>query len=338
MFTSSTKQPPTHTHTLSRNISLRSLCIFADKNKHILVNMASLTVYLFIVVIALPLLHMTHSISDTVIYGGCSKIKYTPGSTYESNLNSLLTSLVNSATSSSYNKYTITGSTPQDIVYGLFQCRGDLTLPDCATCVAHSVSQLGTLCPQTCGGAAQLDGCFVKFDNTSFIGVEDKSVVMKKCASSVGYDTNLMDGRDAVLAGLGGATGSYRVSGSGNTQGMSQCVEDLSVSECEDCVMEAIGRLKSDCEGAVSGEMFLAKCYAKYSSTSTSGDHVYQSDHGSSDDNHSDGEQTFAIVIGVLAGVILLVIFLTFLGRVFGGNAGEDDCEHKSERRSGMKV
>lgn len=305
--------------------------------------MARLTVYLTIVLIALPpFLHITHSISDTVIYGGCSKIKYTPGSPYESNLNSLLTSLVNSATSSSYNKNTITGSSPQDIVYGLFQCRGDLTLPDCATCVANSVSQLGTLCPQTCGGAAQLDGCFVKYDNTSFIGVEDKSVVMKKCASSVGYDTNLMDGRDAVLASLGGATGSYRVGGSGNTQGMSQCVEDLSVSECQDCVMEAIGRLKSDCEGAVSGDMFLAKCYAKYSSTSTSGDHVYQSDHGNSDDDddddHSNGEQTFAVIIGVLAGVVLLVIFLTFLGRVLGGNAGEGDCGHKLERCSDIKV
>lgn len=245
--------------------------------------MAIPTIFLIIVLIALPpFLHITHSISDTVIYGGCSKIKYTPGSPYESNLNSLLTSLVNSATSSSYNKNTVTGSTPQDIIYGLFQCRGDLTQPDCATCVSHSVSQLGNLCPQTCGGAAQLDGCFVKYDNTSFIGVEDKSVVMKKCASSVGYDVNLMDGRDAVLASLGGATRSYRVGGSGNTQGMSQCVEDLSESECQDCVMEAIGRLKSDCEGAVSGEMYLAKCYAKYSAAATSADHGYQSDHGNS--------------------------------------------------------
>lgn len=244
--------------------------------------MASLTVDLVVVLITLsPFIHVTHSVSDTVIYGGCSKIKYIPGSPYESNLNSLLTFLVNSAASSSYNKYTIPGSSPQDIIYGLFQCRGDLPLPDCATCVAHTVSQLGSLCPQTCGGVAQLDGCFVKYDNTSFIGVEDKSVVMKKCASSVGYDTNLMDGRDAVLASLGGASGSYRVGGSGKTQGMSQCVEDLSVSDCQDCVMEAIGRLKSDCDGAVSGEMFLAKCYAEYSS-STSGYHVDQSHHGNS--------------------------------------------------------
>lgn len=293
----------------------------------------------FIVLTTLsPFLHVTNSFSDTVIYGGCSKIKYTPGSPYESNLNSLLTSLVNSATLSSYNKYTITGSSPQDIVYGLYQCRGDLATPDCATCVANSVSQLGTLCPQTCGGAAQLDGCFVKYDNTTFIGVEDKTVVMKKCASSVGYDTNLMDGRDAVFASLGGATGSYRVGGSGETQGMSQCVEDLSVGECQDCVMEAIGRLKNDCDGAVSGEMFLAKCYAKYSSTSSTstGDHVYKSDHGNSD--HSEGEQTFAIIIGVLAGVVLLVIFLTFLGRVLGGNAAEGDCGRKMERCSDTKI
>ncbi|KAK1404156.1 Cysteine-rich repeat secretory protein 60 [Heracleum sosnowskyi] len=255
------------------------------------------------------------SISDAFVYGGCSELKYVPNSPYESNLNSLLTSLVNSATYSSYNKYTITGSSPNDVVYGLFQCRGDLAMPDCATCVARSVSQIGSMCPHTAGAAIQLEGCFVKYDNISFIGVEDKSVVLHKCAPSIGYDTNLMNRRDAVLGSLGGSgTGPFRVSGSGDVQGMAQCVQDLSTGECQDCLKEAIGRLKSDCGGAVYGDMFLAKCYARYS---TSGARAYtKSNHGNS---HSDGEKTFAIIIGLLAGVALVIIFLTFLKKVFGG-------------------
>lgn len=161
----------------------------------------------------------------------------------------------------------------------------------------------------------QLEGCFVKYDNATFIGVEDKTVVMKKCAPSIGYDTDLINRRDAVLASLGGAGGTYRVGGSGDVQGVAQCVEDLSVGECQDCVVEAIGRLKSDCGGAVYGDMFLAKCYSRYS---TSGAHGYvKSNHG---DSHNDAEKTFAIIIGLLAGVALLIIFLTFLRKVSGGN------------------
>ncbi|THG22058.1 hypothetical protein TEA_018043 [Camellia sinensis var. sinensis] len=265
---------------------------------------------------------LTPSLSsiDSFVYGGCSQIKYSPNSPYESNLNSLLTSLVNSATYSAYNKFSMMGSSPQDVVYGLYQCRGDLAMPDCATCVARSVSQLGVLCSQSCGGAVQLQGCFVKYDNTTFLGVEDKTVVLKKCGPSIGYDTGAMSGRDAVLGSMGGASGPYRVGGTGDVQGVAQCVGDLSTSECQDCLSEAIGRLKSDCGTAVYGDMFLAKCYARYSTT---GAHAYAKSNNS---YHNEGEKTFAIIIGLLAGVALLIIFLTFLRKVFEGNAAAEQC------------
>jgi hypothetical protein len=219
---------------------------------------------------SLPIPSLSSS-TDSFVFGGCTQERYAQNSPYESNVNSLLTSLVNSATYSSYNNYTIMGSTPQDVVYGLYQCRGDLSMPDCATCVARSVSQIGVLCPQTCGGAVQLEGCFVKYDNATFLGVEDKTVVLKKCGPSIGYDTDAISRRDAVMASLSSAGGPYRVGGSGQIQGMAQCVGDLSLGECQDCVSDAIGRLKSDCGGAVYGDMFLAKCYARYQ---TGGDHA----------------------------------------------------------------
>ncbi|GFP94452.1 cysteine-rich repeat secretory protein 60 [Phtheirospermum japonicum] len=252
---------------------------------------------------------------DAFLYGGCSQITYTPDSSYQSNLNSLFTSLVNSATYSSYNKYSVMGSSPQDAVYGLYQCRADLAMPDCATCVAQAVTRLGPLCSQKCGGAVQLEGCFVKYDNVSFVGVEDKTVVMKKCGPSDGINADEMGRRDSVLAGLNGAGGPFRVGGSEDVQGVAQCVGDLSMGQCQDCLAEGIRRLKAECAGAVFGDMFLAKCYARYS---TSGAHNYaRSNHESP---HSESEKTFAIVVGLLAGVALLIIFLTFLGRLIGRN------------------
>ncbi|KAI3451295.1 hypothetical protein Pfo_007960 [Paulownia fortunei] len=269
-----------------------------------------------------------HSSLDTFVYGGCSPIKYTPGSQFESNLDSLLSSLVNSATYSAYNKYTIMGSTPQDVVYGLYQCRADLAMPDCATCVARAVIHLGPLCSQTCGGAIQLEGCFVKYDNASFIGVEDKTVVMKKCGPSDGYNTDEMSRRDAVLAGLNGAGGAYRVGGSEDVQGVAQCVGDLSMGQCQDCLTEAIRRLKAECGGAVFGDVFLAKCYARYS---TSAAHVYS--RPNHDTSHSQSEKTFAIIIGLLAGVALVIVFLTFVRRIFGEMVNKQK-EIKGQNRS----
>ena len=121
----------------------------------------------------------------------------------------------------------------------------------------------------------QLDGCFVKYDNISFLGVEDKTIVVKKCGPLIGYDSDASTRRDAVLGYLGSSDGSYkpyRVSGSGDVTGVAQCVGDLSASECQDCLSDAIGRLKTDCGAAKWGDMFLAKCYARYSE---GGDHSH---------------------------------------------------------------
>ncbi|XP_010528995.1 PREDICTED: cysteine-rich repeat secretory protein 60, partial [Tarenaya hassleriana] len=253
------------------------------------------------------------SATDAFVYGGCSQQKYSPASPYESNLNSLLTSLVNSATYSSYNNFTVMGSVSTDTARGLFQCRGDLSMPDCATCVARAVSQIGSLCPGACGGALQLAGCFIKYDNVSFLGSEDKTVVLKKCGPSEGENAEEMGQRDAVLNGLltGGGGGYFRAGGSGEVQGVAQCVGDLTAGECQDCLSSAIGRLKADCGSAVTGDVFLAKCYARYSTSGAqyySKPHKYKTSYG--------GDKTFAIIIGLLAAVVILIIFLLFLKQI----------------------
>ncbi|KAL0283014.1 UNVERIFIED_CONTAM: Plasmodesmata-located protein 7, partial [Sesamum angustifolium] len=133
---------------------------------------------------------------------------------------------------------------------------------------------------------------------------------------SNGFNEDEMSRRDAVLSGLNGAGGPYRVGGSEDVQGVAQCTGDLSMGQCQDCLTEAIRRLKAECGGAAFGDMFLAKCYARYS---TSGAHFYA---GPNHDSlhHGESEKTFAIIIGLLAGVALLIIFLTFVRRMFGGN------------------
>ncbi|XP_058752332.1 plasmodesmata-located protein 7-like [Vicia villosa] len=263
------------------------------------------------------ILHSLSFSTDTFIYGGCTRQTFTSTSPYEFNLNSLLTSLVNSATYTSYNNFTIVASNPNDIAYGLYQCRGDLSMPDCASCVSRAVSRAGDICPTTCGGVVQLEGCYVKYDNVKFLGVEDKTVVLKKCGSSIGYDPST---RDSVLAGLVGSGGYFRVGGSGQVKGTVQCIGDLSFLECQDCVSEAVRRLRSDCPAADYGDMFLAKCYARYSTGGAGGGHAYSKSHGKSD---NDNEKTFAIIIGLLAAVAILIIFLAFLRRICEGHQGK---------------
>ncbi|XP_076884721.1 plasmodesmata-located protein 6-like [Bidens hawaiensis] len=199
---------------------------------------------------------------ESIVYFECSQL-YLISKAYESNVNSLFTSLISSASVSNFNKFEI--SPQSDVVYGLFQCRGDLSSHDCKNCVENSVSQLKKTCPKSTSGTIQLEGCFIKYDNTSSFGVEDKVKVFKRCGPSVGYNSDTLARIDDALAYLVSGTGPYfRVGVLGRVQGMMQCVQDLSVSDCEDCVLEARGRVRSECGTSTWGDMYLGKCYIRY--------------------------------------------------------------------------
>ena len=74
------------------------------------------------------------------------------------------------------------------------------------------------------------------------------------------------------MGGLAGSGGYFRVGGSGDVKGVAQCCGDLSFAECQDCVGDAIRRLRSECAAADYGDVFLGKCYARFS---TNGAHAY---------------------------------------------------------------
>ncbi|KNA07855.1 hypothetical protein SOVF_167960 [Spinacia oleracea] len=268
-------------------------------------------------ILLLSLATASHSSTlNSFVYGGCSQLKYASDDVaYTSNLNSLLTSLVNSATYMSYNHFAIAGTAPHDVVYGLYQCRGDLSMPDCATCVATSVSRLGALCPGSCGGVLQLQGCYVKYDNDTFIGVEDKTVVNKKCGQSTGYQDKIAN-RDAVLDGVVASGGGiFRAGGSKDVAVIAQCVGDLDGGECQDCLKESVEQVKMNCGTSGNGDMYLGKCYVRYT---IGGGRGYFNSNGS---DKNRGVKNFALVIGLLAAIVIVIIFLTFLCRAFAGSS-----------------
>ncbi|XP_041999597.1 plasmodesmata-located protein 6-like [Salvia splendens] len=252
---------------------------------------------------------------ESMIYVGCTQVKYNPGSPYESSLNSVLASLVNSASLSNYNTFKIPTDDNNDAVSGLYQCRGDLSSSDCHSCVANAISRIGGYCMGTCGGALQLDGCFIKYDNASFVGALDKTVVSRKCGPPSGAGNE----RDAVLAYLGGGGGGqyFRVGGSGRVQGVVQCEQDLSSGQCDECLSEAIQRLRTECATSPWGDVFLAKCYARYSVSQTQAaatGYARPSSESERDDN-DETEKTLALFIGLIAGVTMLIVFISFLGK-----------------------
>ncbi|KAK9749250.1 hypothetical protein RND81_02G112700 [Saponaria officinalis] len=255
------------------------------------------------------------------IYAGCSQQKYQPSSSYEPNLNSLLTSLVSSSSQTLYNNFS--ANTPP--VYALYQCRGDLTLTDCSSCIHSAVSQVGLVCPYSYGATLQLEGCYIRYEQFDFVGLPDLTVMYKRCSRSNGVDDNgsgvggeFLSRRDEVLGALESGDG-FRVSRAGSVQGFGQCMGDLSGSDCSACLSEAVKELKLLCGSAAAAHVYLAKCFAQYWA-----DGYYDlSTGGVSDPTHEDDvSKTIAIIVGIIGGIAVLIVLLSLCRRSCGGPHG----------------
>ncbi|KAF0931676.1 hypothetical protein E2562_005673 [Oryza meyeriana var. granulata] len=248
--------------------------------------------------------------TGTFIYAGCSPSRYEPNTAFESNLNSLLSSIASTASSgAAFNSFTAGGGAGPDpaagtAAYGLYQCRGDLSPGDCVACVRETVARLGTVCGNSYAASLQVDGCYVRYDAADFIGRADTTTAYRKCSSSTSHDGAFLNSRDGVLGELQAAAG-YKLSTSGTVQGVAQCLGDVAANDCTACLAEAVGQLKGACGTALAADVYLAQCYVRYWANG-----YY---HSNSDYSGDDVGRTVAIIIGILAGLAVLVVFISFL-------------------------
>ncbi|XP_040991458.1 plasmodesmata-located protein 8-like [Juglans microcarpa x Juglans regia] len=250
---------------------------------------------------------------NVFIYAGCSQEKSQPNSPFEGNLNSFLTSVVSSSSQVSYNSFAVgngSSTSPEGTIYGLYQCRGDLKIFDCSKCIESAANQIGLVCPYSYGASLQLEGCYVRYEHVDFLGKLDTSLTHTKCSKSVSDDVEFFRRRDDVLADLQGAIG-FRVSSSGLVQGFAQCAGDLNPTDCASCLADAVGKLKNVCGSAAAADVFLAQCYARYWASG-----YYNSASDSS--NEDQAGKTVAIIVGVLAGVAVLIVLLSICRRTMG--------------------
>ncbi|PAN39312.1 hypothetical protein GQ55_7G227400 [Panicum hallii var. hallii] len=244
--------------------------------------------------------------TGTFIYAGCSPSKYQPGTPFEASLESLLTSFANAAPNAGYSTFTAgANGTGGAAAYGLYQCRGDLDGGDCAACVRDAVGQLGQVCPAASAASLQLEGCYVRYDGSNFVGAPDTAMVYRKCSTSTSSDGGFLGSRDAVLGDLQQGAGGYKVASSGSVRGVAQCLGDLAAADCTACLAQAVGQLKGTCGTALAADVYLAQCYVRYWA-----DGYY---FRPAQDSQDDVGRTLAIVVGILAGLALFVVFVSFL-------------------------
>ncbi|KAK4588159.1 hypothetical protein RGQ29_019236 [Quercus rubra] len=231
----------------------------------------------------ITLLSLTSSTESAPTYSAdycVNTTLFTANSTYQTNLNLVLSSLTsNSTNNNGFHNASAGGNTPdEDVVSGLFLCRGDVNTTVCQDCVATAKQELLRRCPLNKVAIIWYDECLLRYSNQSIFatinevpGFDLPGSQNITEAESDRFDDVLASAMNSLAtkasnsnSGKKFATEEDEVTSSKKLYSLGQCTPDLTVSDCYRCFRSAIGDLPTCCTGKQGARVVLPSCNIRY--------------------------------------------------------------------------
>ncbi|XP_061364374.1 cysteine-rich repeat secretory protein 38-like [Gastrolobium bilobum] len=229
------------------------------------------TIILFSLTLALIL---QTSFGAAPIFHFCSSSEnFTSHSLYESNLKTLINSLIDKTPPTGFGVVSV-GQYQNQKAYGLSLCRGDVSASECKTCVSEATKEILNLCPYNKGAIIWYDNCLFKYLDTDFNGKIDEANKFFLWNGQNVSDPNMFNYMTkellSVLAYKASvdpkmyASGKLMIGVSEKVYGLAQCTRDLTSMGCKKCLDDAISELPSCCDGEQGGRVVGGSCNIRY--------------------------------------------------------------------------
>ncbi|KAL6277154.1 hypothetical protein ACE6H2_020755 [Prunus campanulata] len=278
----------------------------------------------------------------------CSNEKgnYTTNSTYQTNLNTLLSSLSSpSNNGNGYGFYNSSYGENADEVHAIGLCRGDVTGDTCRACLSNSTQKLTQLCPNQKEAIGFYDECMLRYANRSLYGAMETTPVFPLWWSIQNLSSSDMSRFFYVLSrlledlsGQVAANGSLRKFAVGNRTvpnlrtiyGLAQCTPDLTEQVCKECFAGCLEGILKWCPAKQGCRVQNPSCTVRYevnrfydpttvvplpsSPPPLSSPLPPSTSTGGSKSNRS--RTVIIIVVPIVVSVVLIVIFFCICLRV----------------------
>ncbi|KAK1692061.1 hypothetical protein QYE76_008758 [Lolium multiflorum] len=198
----------------------------------------------------------------------------------QASIDQVLSSLVPRASAAYY--ATATAGRSPSTIYGLAQCRGDVTRQDCALCIAAAAREVASSCRGSADGRIFYDYCLLRYSDANFIGLPDTgyTLILLNTQNATGVDLAAFDRAQAKLmsrvaaeAGQGASKGlardTARLGGGGaaaktTIYGLGWCTLDITAADCGLCVAQAVAELPNYCRYRRGCRVMYSSCIARY--------------------------------------------------------------------------
>nr|TKR90598.1 hypothetical protein D5086_0000231770 [Populus alba] len=260
-------------------------------------------------------------------------------STYQANLKILFSSLAFHATRSDSNGFYNT-SAGQDIdeVYGLFFCRGDVSVEVCLKCVKLATNDIVELCPIDKDAIVVYDECFLLYSNSNiFSSLSRWSFYMWNP-----YDITVDEKFNQLLVKT--ISDAANVAASAPSGGkkfeakrvnytwleslyvLVQCAPDLSKDDCNRCLDLTLSYLQICCKNKKGGRVIFPSCNFRFETYSfyneaavvamslpplSKPDVSLPPSSGSIADGKGDGRTSMWIKVGAGLSAVIVVLFFS---------------------------
>lgn len=189
------------------------------------------------------------------------------------NTDKLLTELVSQTTVSGY--YSTSYGKGGDRVYGLAQCRGDVSRKDCSNCLQDAANEIIERCSNQSDARIWYDYCFLRYSNVDFVGKVDTSfgIYYFNVENVTEPDTfnkeladlmNKIRSQAVVVENQGLGKGKSTISEFVSLYGLVQCTRDLAQIDCAQCLAIAVGNFPRFCSNRKGCRVLYSSCYVRY--------------------------------------------------------------------------
>ncbi|GAA0165807.1 hypothetical protein LIER_21117 [Lithospermum erythrorhizon] len=266
----------------------------------------------------------------TLVYKGCAHQSLSdPTGMYSQALSTLFGNLIAQSSKSKFYKAT-TGS-GQNIVTGLFQCRGDLSNVECYNCISGLPILIDKLCGKPVAARLQLYGCYMLYEVNGFPQISGMELLYKTCGGKNAGGSGAEQVRDTALNalenGISSGNGGFYTTSYQSVYVLGQCEGDVGASDCGECVKNAVQKAQFECGSSISGQIYLHKCFISYSYYPHGPPKRSSSSSYSAPSSGSSGQstgKTLAIILGGAAAVGFLVILLLFVRSLVKKHDGKE--------------
>ncbi|GLJ33745.1 hypothetical protein SUGI_0678320 [Cryptomeria japonica] len=241
---------------------------------------------------------------------GCSLINTTNPSAFSENRKTVFSLLVKNISSTGF--ATASHGNGKDSVYGLAQCRNDLSMEDCSKCYATATEQIVIYCPFEIGARMIFEGCFLRYENETFFdqaldgGNSNVCISYSSSSPKLFNETALRllaDIKSKAFKNEGFATSKISAKGLQTPiYGLAMCRRTLTTNSCDVCLQHAT-KLVQRCFSLQDGRALDAGCYLRYSTL------AFFSIPSSS----SSPSKIVLILVGTFGGVALIALLMVFL-------------------------